>query len=100
MPIFLSQIPQLFKKNILPLDVAIVQVSTPDGHGYCSLGTSVDIARAAVDMAPHVIAMVNARMPRTHGQGFIHIDKINALVWHNKELPEVDYSTKSNDTVI
>ena len=99
-PIFLSQIPQLFKENILPLDVAIVQVSPPDIHGYCSLGTSVDIARAAVEMAPHVIAQVNSRMPRTHGQGFIHVDKINSLVWHDAELPEIDYSTRSNDTVI
>ena len=99
-PIFLSEIPRLFKENILSLDVAIVQVSPPDAHGYCSLGTSVDIARAAVDMAPHVIAMVNSRMPRTHGQGFIHISRINSLVWHDAELPEVDYSFKSNDTII
>src|SRR5450432_253927 len=99
-PIFLSQIPQLFKKNILPLDVAIVQVSPPDAHGYCSLGTSVDIARAAVDTAKHIIAQVNAKMPRTHGDGFIHINKINSLVWHDAELPEVDYSAKSNDAVI
>jgi acyl-CoA hydrolase len=98
-PIFLSQIPQLFKKNILPLDVAIIQVSPPDSHGYCSLGTSVDIARAAVDMAPHVIALVNSRMPRTHGDGFIHVNKINAMVWHDAELPVVDYSAKSNDIV-
>lgn len=98
-PIFLSEIPQLFKRNILPLDVAIVQVSPPDRHGYCSLGTSVDIARAAVDTAKHIIAQVNSRMPRTHGQGFIHVDKINALVWHDAELPEIDYSSKSNDTV-
>jgi len=99
-PIFLSEIPQLFKKNILPIDVAIVQVSPPDTHGYCSLGTSVDIARAAVDMATHVIAQVNKRMPRTHGDGFIHIDKIGALVWHDAELPEIDYGSKSNDAVI
>lgn len=99
-PIFLSQIPQLFKKNILPLDVAIVQVSPPDAHGYCSLGTSVDIARAAVDMAPHIIAQVNSKMPRTHGDGFIHVDKINSLVWHDAELPEVDYSSKSSHAVI
>ena len=99
-PIFLSQIPQLFKKNILPLDVAIVQVSPPDAHGYCSLGTSVDIARAAVDMAPHVIAQINSKMPRTHGDGFIHVNKINSLVWHDAELPEIDYSSKSNDAVI
>ena len=99
-PIFLSEIPKLFKENILPLDVAIVQVSSPDAHGYCSLGTSVDIARTAVDMAPHVIAQINSRMPRTHGQGFIHISKINSLVWHDTELPEVDYSSRSNDTII
>jgi len=98
-PIFLSQIPQLFKENILPLDVAIVQVSPPDAHGYCSLGTSVDVARAAVDMAPHVIAQVNSRMPRTHGDGFIHVSKINSLVWHDDELPEVDYSAKSSDAI-
>jgi acyl-CoA hydrolase len=99
-PIFLSQIPQLFKNNILSLDVAIVQVSPPDAHGYCSLGTSVDIARAAVDMAPHVIAQINSKMPRTHGDGFIHVNKINSLVWHDAELPEIDYSSKSNDAVI
>ncbi len=99
-PVFLSQIPQLFKENVLPLDVAIVQVSPPDKHGYCSLGTSVDIARSAVDMAPHIIAQINNRMPRTHGDGFIHVDKINALVWHDNELPEIDYSTKSNDAII
>lgn len=98
-PIFLSQIPQLFIRNILPLDVAIVQVSPPDSHGYCSLGTSVDIARAAVDTAKYIIAQVNAKMPRTHGQGFVHVDKIDALVWHDAELPEIDYSSKSTDTI-
>ena len=98
-PIFLSQIPQLFKQNILPLDVAIIQVSPPDAHGYCSLGTSVDIARAAVDTAPYIIAQVNSKMPRTHGQGFIHVNKINSLVWHDAELPEIDYSSKSSDTI-
>ena len=96
-PIFLSQIPQLFTRNILPLDVAIVQVSPPDAHGYCSLGTSVDIARAAVDTAKHIIALVNSKMPRTHGQGFIHINKIDSLVWHDSELPEINYQSKAND---
>lgn len=99
-PIFLSQIPQLFKSNILPIDVAIVQVSPPDVHGYCSLGTSVDIARAAVDTATHVIAQVNSKMPRTHGDGFIHVNKIDSLVWHDNDLPEVDYQLKSNNTII
>lgn len=92
-PIFLSEIPQLFYRNILPLDVAIIQVSPPDVHGYCSLGTSVDIARAAVDTARHVIAQVNPRMPRTHGDGFIHMSKINAMVVFESELPVVDYAS-------
>jgi acyl-CoA hydrolase len=95
-PVFLSQIPQLFKQNILPLDIALIQVSPPDGHGYCSLGTSVDIARAAVDVARHVIAQVNPRMPRTHGDGFLHVRDIDAMVWQEAELPETDYSGRSN----
>lgn len=98
-PIFLSEIPRLFRNNILPIDVALIQVSPPDLHGYCSLGTSVDIARAAVDTAKTVIALVNPRMPRTHGDGFLHISRINALVWQEYELPEVDYSAKVNDAV-
>jgi acyl-CoA hydrolase len=98
-PIFLSQIPQLFKKNILPLDVALIQVSPPDAHGFCSLGTSVDIARAAADTAKLVIAQVNPRMPRTHGDGYIHVKDIDAMVWEEAELPELDYSGKSNEAV-
>ena len=99
-PIFLSQIPQLFRKNILPIDVALIQVSPPDNHGYCSLGTSVDIAKAAVETAKIIIAQVNPRMPRTHGDGFLHLKKITAVVWHESELPEVDYSRKANDAII
>ncbi len=98
-PIFLSQIPQLFRKNILPIDVALIQVSPPDAHGYCSLGTSVDIARAVVDTAQYIIAQVNPLMPRTHGDGFIHINKIGALVWYNRPLPEVDYANQVNEVV-
>ena len=98
-PIFLSQIPLLFKRTILPIDVALIQVSPPDAHGYCSLGTSVDVARAATETARHIVAQVNPLMPRTHGDGFIHVDKINAMVWQNAELPEVDYSAETNDAV-
>jgi acyl-CoA hydrolase len=98
-PIFLSQIPQLFRKNILPIDVALIQVSPPDAHGYCSLGTSVDIARSAVEMAKHVIAQVNPLMPRTHGDGFLHINKIDAMVWYNANLPEVNYANQITDVV-
>lgn len=98
-PIFLSQIPQLFRRNILPIDVAIVQVSPPDQHGFCSLGTSVDIARAAVDTAKKIIAQVNPQMPRTHGDGFLHVRRIDALVWNDAPLPEVDYSAKTSDAI-
>lgn len=88
-PIFLSEIPILFRRNILPLDVALVQVSPPDQHGYCSLGTSVDIAASAVKTAKYVIAQVNPRMPRTLGDGIVHQKEFHAMVWHEAELPEV-----------
>lgn len=88
-PIFLSEIPILFKRNILPIDVAMVQVSPPDKHGYCSLGVSVDIAATAVKVAKHVIAQVNPRMPRTLGDGMFHIDEFDSLVMAQQELLEV-----------
>ncbi len=95
-PVFLSQIPQLFRKGILPLDVALIQVSPPDKHGYCSLGTSVDIAASAVDTAKYVIAQVNHHMPQTSGgDSFVHISKIHAMVLHDAALPEVDYASSS-----
>lgn len=98
-PVFLSQIPQLFKSNILPIDVAIIHVSPPDKHGYCSLGTSVDIARAAVEMARFIIAQVNPKMPRTHGDSFIHVSKINNLVWHEADLPEINYEHGATEAI-
>lgn len=79
-PIFLSEIPMLFRSGRYPIDVALINVSAPDQHGFCSLGTSVDITMAAIDSAKWVIAQVNDAMPRTHGAGFIHIDRINAAV--------------------
>lgn len=97
-PIFLSEINQLFEKKILSLDVALVHVSPPDKHGFCSLGTSVDIAHSAVKHASHVIAQVNPQMPRTHGDGIIHISEIDALVQVDEPLPEVNYSQKSDKT--
>jgi acyl-CoA hydrolase len=98
-PVFLSQIPQLFRKNILPIDVALIHVSPPDQHGFCTLGTSVDIALAAVQTSKYIIAQVNPRMPRTHGDGFIHVDRIDALVAVEAELPEVDYSSNASTAV-
>ena len=76
-PIFLSEIHQLFRKGTLPLDVAFIQVSPPDHHGFCSLGLSVDITIPAIETAKKVIALVNPQVPRTHGDGIIHIDHID-----------------------
>jgi acyl-CoA hydrolase len=97
-PVFLSEIPLLFTRNILPLDVAIVHVSPPDKHGYCSLGTSVDIARSAVDVAKIVIAQVNPHMPRVAGDGFVPFSIFDAAVWVEDPLPEVNYSDGANET--
>ena len=93
-PIFLSEIPILFKNGHLPLDVALITVSPPDNHGYCTLGTSVDVARSGIDTAKKIIAIVNPRMPRTHGDGMIHIDRIEKMVWHEEELLTIDYGAK------
>ncbi len=95
-PVFLSEIPQLFNRGILPLDVAIVHVSPPDAHGYCTLGTSADIAISAVRNAKIVIAQVNPRMPRVLGEGIVHFSRFNAMVWEEVELFEVDYGAKAD----
>jgi len=96
-PVFLSEIPSLFDRNLLPIDVAMINVSPPDKHGYCSLGTSVDIVRAAVRNAKHVIAQVNTRMPRTHGDGILHMSAFDTLVNVVDELTEVSYTHKITD---
>lgn len=93
-PVFLSEIPIFFKQGLLPIDVAIITVSPPDSHGYCTLGTSVDVARAAVDSAKKIIAVVNPKMPRTHGNGMVHIQRIDKMVWHEEELLTIDYASK------
>ncbi len=93
-PVFLSEIPELFKRKVLPIDVAMVQVSTPDKHGYCSLGVSVDIARSAVNTAKHVIAVINPNVPRTHGDGLIHSSRFHSIVQSNDPLYEVNYEDK------
>lgn len=93
-PVFLSEIPTLFKSGFLPIDVAMVTVSPPDKHGYCTLGTSVDVARSAVDSAGKIIAIVNPLMPRTHGDGMVHISRFDKVVWHEEELLTMDYGAK------
>ena len=99
-PVFLSEIPILFDKGILALDVALIHVSEPDKHGFCSLGTSVDIARSAVKNAKHIIAQVNKQMPRTHGDGIIHINEIHTLVSVDEALPEVNYGNRVDETAM
>ena len=92
-PIFLSEIPGLFCKGILPIDVALVQVSPPDEHGFCSFGVGVEITRSATNMAKVIIAQVNRQMPRTLGDCFIHVDKLTYCVEVDTpilELPQVD----------
>lgn len=88
-PVFLSEIPNLFRRNVLPIDVALVQVSPPDKHGYCSLGVSVDVASAAIRYAKHVIAQINPRMPRTHGDSMVNVKCFHSIVYAQQELPEV-----------
>ena len=86
-PVFLSELPLLFKRNIINLDVALIHVSVPDRHGYCSLGVSVEATLAAIDNAKYVIAQVNKQMPRTHGAGIIHISEIDVFVECDEPLP-------------
>ena len=86
-PVFLSELPLLFKRNILPLDVALIHVSVPDKHGYCSLGVSIEATLAAIENAKLVIAQVNPQMPRTHGDGIIHYSEIDLFVECDEPIP-------------
>ena len=92
-PVFLSEIPALFRKKIIQIDVALIHVSTPDEHGYCSLGVSVDIAPAVLETAKYIIAQVNPNMPRTMGDSFIHQSKIDAMVTVNDNILEAVIET-------
>lgn len=89
-PCFLSEIPSLFRKGARPLDVALIHVSPPDPHGFCTLGTSVDVALAAVQSARIVIAQINPRMPRVHGDGFLHVSAIHHAIEIDAPIPTMD----------
>ncbi|MBS1717609.1 MAG: acetyl-CoA hydrolase/transferase family protein [Armatimonadetes bacterium] len=95
-PMFLSEVPALLRSGAMPLDVALIQVSPPDQHGFCTLGVSVEATLAAVQSAKTVIAQVNRRMPRTHGDGFIHVSHIKAMVEQDAELFEVPMAAASS----
>ena len=92
-PIFLSDVPALFRKKKIHLDVACVQVSPPDSHGFCSFGVSVDVVKAAVESADYVVAEVNPNMPRALGDSFVHVDEIDALA--QSDLPILEFASKS-----
>ncbi|CAF3904150.1 unnamed protein product, partial [Rotaria sordida] len=91
-PAFLNEMPRLFDENILPLDVALIQVSPPDKHGYCSLGIAVEVTGVAVRNAKKIFAQINRNMPRVHGDTFVHINQIDAYVEYDEPLIELDYS--------
>ena len=96
-PVALSAVPDLFRRGVVPVDVALIQVSPPDKNGYMSLGISVDITKAAVESASIVIAQVNPRMPRVHGETFIHIEKMDYLI--EKDEPLLEYGSTLSDDI-
>jgi acyl-CoA hydrolase len=89
-PIFLSEIPALFSSGVLPLDVAFLQVSPPDEHGFMSLGVEVLASKAAAETAHTVVVQVNAQMPRVLGHSFLHVSRVHALVETDELLPELE----------
>jgi len=95
-PVFLSELPILFKRNIVPLDVVFIQVSPPDKHGYCSLGVTVAATLAAISNAKTVIAQINPQMPRTHGDGIIHISELDIFVEYDSPI-HTHHLTELND---
>lgn len=88
-PINLGDVPGLFKAGIMPIDVALIQVSPPDSHGFCSFGIAVDIVKAAAENAGYVIAQINPQMPRTLGDSFIHVRDIDAFIEYEEPLLEM-----------
>jgi acyl-CoA hydrolase len=90
-PIFLSDIPSLFREGYMTLDVVLVNVSPPDKHGFCSLGVSVDIVLAAIEKGKKVIAQINKNMPRTFGDGIVHLNNFDACVVVDEEIQEMKF---------
>ena len=87
-PMFLSEIPAFFRKGKMPIDIALIQVSTPDEQGFCSLGISVDIAKAATEVSKKIIALLNPNMPHTFGDGQLHYSKFSAIVYDESAILE------------
>ncbi len=96
-PIFLSNTPSLFYNGLVPIDIALVQCSPPDKHGYVNIGVSVDIVKAAVENASVVIAQLNSHMPRIHGDGFIHIEDIDYIVPYDEPILEYNPAPENDE---
>src|SRR5574341_1903178 len=99
-PVLLSEFPLLFKRGYLPLDVAIIHVSPPDEHGFCSLGVEVGLTKSAAEMAKITIAEVNQQMPRTLGDSFIHVSRLHHIIPVNYPIPEMAMTEDGNSDVV
>ncbi|HMB22287.1 MAG TPA: hypothetical protein VKP08_05645, partial [Anaerolineales bacterium] len=99
-PVLLSEFPLLFKQGILPVDVAIIHVSVPDEHGFCSLGVEVGLTKSPAESAKIIIAEVNQQMPRTLGDSFIHVSRLNHIIPVNYPIPEMPMSEEGNSEVV
>ena len=99
-PVLLSEFPLLFKRGILPLDVAMIHVSPPDEHGFCSLGIEVGLTKSAAEAAKIIIAEVNQKMPRTLGDSFIHVSKLDYIVPVDYPLPELVMGSEGHSEVV
>jgi acetyl-CoA hydrolase len=98
-PVLLSEFPLLFKNKILPVDVALIHVSPPDEHGFCSLGVEVGLTKSAAESAKIIIAEVNEQMPRTLGDSFIHVSRLNYVVPVNYPVPELPMGGEGGDAI-
>jgi acetyl-CoA hydrolase len=99
-PVLLSEFPLLFKRGLLPVDVALIHVSPPDEHGFCSLGIEVGLTKSAADAAKTIIAEVNQKMPRTLGDSFIHVSRLHYVVPVDYELPELAMGQEGPSDVV
>ncbi|HEY9151365.1 MAG TPA: acetyl-CoA hydrolase/transferase C-terminal domain-containing protein [Anaerolineales bacterium] len=99
-PVLLSEFPLLFKRGILPVDVAFIHVSPPDEHGFCSLGVEVGLTKSAAESAKIIVAEVNEQMPRTLGDSFIHVSRLNYIVTVNYPIPEMAMAEEGDKEVV
>jgi acetyl-CoA hydrolase len=99
-PVLLSEFPLLFKQRVLPIDVALIHVSPPDEHGFCSLGIEVGLTKSAANSAKMIIAEVNQCMPRTLGDSFIHVSKLDYVVPVNYPLPELPMGGEGSSEIV